>query len=60
MPAKPTLSLTRLELVSLLKFDEPRVYVLDCLPRMDQLPSDDVLTRALNEFEQSSLESLWE
>jgi hypothetical protein len=48
----------RLELVSLLKFDEPRVYVLDHLPRMDQLSSDDVLTRALDEFEKESLEKL--
>jgi hypothetical protein len=48
----------RLELVSLLKFDEPRVYVLDHLPRMDQLSSDDVPTRALDEFEKASLEKL--
>jgi hypothetical protein len=41
-----------------LKFDEPRVYVLDHLPRMDQLSSDDVLTRALDEFEKESLEKL--
>jgi hypothetical protein len=48
----------RLELMSLLKFDEPRVYVLDHLPRMDQLSSDDVPTRALDEFEKESLEKL--
>ena len=33
-------TIERLELVSLLKFDEPRVYVLDHLPRMDQLSSE--------------------
>jgi hypothetical protein len=52
-------TIERLELVSLLKFDEPRVYVLDHLPRMDQLSSDDVPTRALDEFEQQSLKKLW-
>jgi hypothetical protein len=35
----------RLELVSPLKFDEPRVYVLDHLPRMDQLMSANAPTR---------------
>lgn len=52
-------TIERLELVSLLKFDEPRVYVLDHLPRMDQLSSDDVPTRPLGEFEKSALEMLW-
>ena len=50
--------LQRLELVSLLKFDGPRVYVLDHLPRMDQLSSDTTPTRELNEFEASALEKL--
>ena len=50
--------LKRLELVSLLKFDEPRVYVLDHLPRMDQLSGDDVPTRSLDAFEADSLAKL--
>lgn len=50
--------LERLELVSLLKFDEPRVYVLDHLPRMDQLSGDDVPTRPLDKFESAALPRL--
>jgi hypothetical protein len=53
-----TWTLKRLELVSLLKFDEPRVYVLDHLPRMDQLTGDDVPTRPLDEFETAALAQL--
>ena len=52
-------AIVRLELVSLLKFDEPRVYVLDHLPRMDQLASDDVPTRSLDRFEAEALQQLW-
>jgi hypothetical protein len=48
----------RLELVSLLKFDSPRVYVLDHLPRMDQLSGNDVPTRELDEFELRALQKL--
>jgi hypothetical protein len=48
----------RLELVSLLKFDAPRVYVLDHLPRMDQLSGEDVPTRELDAFEQQALTRL--
>jgi hypothetical protein len=55
---RPKWSIDRIELVSLLKFDEPRVYVLDHLPRMDQLSSDTAPTRELNEFEASALEKL--
>jgi hypothetical protein len=51
-------TIERLELVSLLKFDEPRIYVLDHLPRMDQLSSDDATTRALDEFEADALKQL--
>ena len=51
-------TINRIELVSLLKFDEPRVYVLDHLPRMDQLSGDTAPTRELNEFEASALEKL--
>jgi hypothetical protein len=53
-----TWTIERLELVSMLRFDEPRVYVLDHLPRMDQLSSDSVTTRMLDDFERSSLEKL--
>ncbi len=52
-------TIERLELVSLLKFDTPRVYVLDHLPWMDQLNSDNVPTRALDEFENGVLAKLW-
>ena len=52
-------TLKKLELVSLHKFDEPRVYVLDHLPRMDQLASEDVPTRPLNQFESEALDQLW-
>lgn len=55
---RPKWSIDRLELVSLLKFDEPRVYVLDHLPRMDQLSSDTAPTRELNEFEAQALAKL--
>jgi hypothetical protein len=48
----------RLELVSLLKFDLPRVYVLDHLPRMDQLSGDDAPTRELDAFERRALPQL--
>ena len=48
----------RLELVSLLKFDTPRVYVLDHLPRMDQLSSDNAPTRPLDDFEAQALAKL--
>ena len=48
----------RLELVSLLKFDEPRVYVLDHLPRMDQLSHNNAPTRPLNSFESEALQKL--
>jgi hypothetical protein len=54
----PKWSIDRVELVSLLKFDEPRVYVLDHLPRMDQLSGDTAPTRELNEFEASALTKL--
>jgi hypothetical protein len=47
----------RLELVSLLKFEEPAVYVSDHLPRMDSL-GDGTTTRPLDAFERNALESL--
>jgi hypothetical protein len=50
----PELELSRLELVSLLKFDTPRVYVSNQnLPQLDQ--SHEAPTRALNPFETTSL-----
>lgn len=51
-------TIERLELVSLLKHDQPRVYVLDHLPRMDQLSGNEVSTRALDDFENAALPRL--
>lgn len=47
---------SRLELVSLLRHDEPRVYVAETLPQMDQL--EEIPHRALDKFEQQSLPKL--
>jgi hypothetical protein len=46
----------RLELVSLLKFDEPAVYVSENLPRMKDLAN--AKTRPLSDFERQALASL--
>jgi hypothetical protein len=46
----------RLELVSLLKFDEPAVYVSENLPRMKELAN--AKTRPLTDFERQALASL--
>jgi hypothetical protein len=46
----------RVELVSLLKFDEPAVYVSEHLPRMQELR--DAATRPLDKFEKTALASL--
>jgi hypothetical protein len=46
----------RLELVSLLKFDEPAVYVSENLPRMKDLAK--ATTRPLTDFERQALASL--
>jgi hypothetical protein len=48
----------RLQLVSLLKYDRPAVYVSDNLPRMDELKG--VPTRPLIPFEEKGLKSLRE
>lgn len=48
--------LTRLELVSLLRHDEPRVYIADTIPLMNELQS--LPHRALNEFEAAALPKL--
>lgn len=45
-----------LELVSLLKFDEPRVYISENLPRMEELK--DAATREINPFEEHALDAL--
>lgn len=50
--------LVELQLLSLERFDQPVAYVLDNLPRMDQLNSDNVPTRPLDEFELQALEKL--
>lgn len=55
---EPNWEVTQLELISLRRYPEPRVYVLDHLPRMDQLARDDVQTRPLDEFEQAALPRL--
>jgi hypothetical protein len=47
---------TRIELISLLKFDEPRVYVSESLPRMQELI--EAPTRPLDEFENGGLSEL--
>ncbi len=48
--------LKRLELVSLLKHEQPAVYLSEHLPRMDQLAKAKV--RTLNSFEEKALKSL--
>lgn len=48
--------LKRLELVSLLKHEQPGVYVSEHLPRMDQLAKAKV--RTLNSFEEKALKAL--
>ena len=48
--------ITRLELVSLLKHEEPGVYLSEHLPRMDELR--DAPVRPLNTFERSALKDL--
>jgi hypothetical protein len=56
VPHSSRWKIARLELVSLLKFDQPAVYVSDHLPRMQDLA--DAQTRPLNTFEQQGLASL--
>jgi hypothetical protein len=48
----------RLELVSLLKHDTPRVYLSEHLPRMEELSSKTAPTRKLNAFETGALKLL--
>jgi hypothetical protein len=53
-----TYAIRRLELIGLLMSDDPRVYVMDHLPRMDQIAESAVPTRPLNEFEAAALKKL--
>jgi hypothetical protein len=55
-----TFRLSSLQLVSIRRFDKPHVYVLDHLPRMDQLSGDNVPTRELTDFELQSLSKIWD
>ena len=48
----------RIQLVSLLLHDEPRVYVSENLPNMEKLSGSDVETRALDDFEAAALEKM--
>lgn len=48
--------ISRLDLVSLLKFAEPRVYLSEHLPRMEELRNAE--TRPVDEFEQRALQQL--
>lgn len=50
-------SIVRLELVSLLKHQEARVYISKELPQLERLK--DVPTRPLNDFEEQALAKLW-
>ncbi len=52
------LTLKSLQLVSLHRFGAPRAYVLDHLPRMDQLTDENVPTRKLSHFERSAIVTL--
>jgi hypothetical protein len=56
LEGRPDWQIVRLELVSLLRHDEPRVYVAESMPSMDELAG--VPHRALNEFERGALPQL--
>jgi hypothetical protein len=56
VPSKELWRIQSLELVSLLKYDEPLVYISKNLPRMDEL--QDAPTRPLNAFERDALGAL--
>jgi hypothetical protein len=49
-------TLVRLELIGLLKYDRPKAYVSENLPRLDEL--GEAATRELDDFELSALERL--
>lgn len=48
----------RLQLVSLLMHDQPKVYVSENLPNMEELASEDIETRGLSPFESNALQKL--
>jgi len=50
--------INRIDLVSLLMHDEPRVYRTANLPNMEELSSATVETRPLNDFEAEAIEKL--
>jgi hypothetical protein len=52
------LQLKSLQLVTIDRFDEPRAFVLDHLPRMDEISGEAVPTRGLSEFEKRAIERL--
>jgi hypothetical protein len=56
LPEQTSWQITRLELVSLLKFNAPAVYLSDNLPRMDEL--NNAPTRPLDPFEIKALETV--
>jgi len=56
--ASSSLKMSKLHLVSMLRFEKPRAYALEHLPRMDQLSGKDVATRELTPFENESIEHL--
>ena len=52
------LRLKLLQLVTIDRFDEPRAFVLDHLPRMDEISGETVPTRELSEFEKQAIDRL--
>ena len=52
--------LKKLELISVLKYSPPRVYLLDHLPRTDQLSDNNAMTRELTPFENRAMRELVE
>ncbi len=54
----PVWKFKHLQLVSLLKHDEPRVYLSEQLPNMEDLSSENAPNRALNQFETEALKKL--
>jgi hypothetical protein len=49
-------AVVRMELIGLMKYDEPRAYVSEFLPRLDELGK--AATREIDDFEQAALERL--
>ncbi len=58
-PTSSKWTITRLQLVSLLKSGGPKVYISDNLPTMEELRKDEIVrTRELDEFEAAALKRL--